>query len=57
MSMSTVNAVNESSPASTRQAIDALAFFGLTDLFVVAIAVHDVLTRRRLHPATLWGIS
>ena len=30
MSMATVNAVNESSPASTRQAIYALAFFGLT---------------------------
>lgn len=32
-----------------------LAFFGLTDLFVVAIAVWDFRTRGRLHPATLWG--
>ncbi len=31
------------------------AFFGLTDLFIVAIAIRDVRTRGRLHPATLWG--
>lgn len=31
------------------------AFFGLTDLFLVPLAVYDVLTRGRLHPATLWG--
>jgi len=29
--------------------------FGVTDLFVVAIAVYDYTTRRRIHPATLWG--
>jgi hypothetical protein len=32
-----------------------LAFFGLTDLFIVAIGVWDFRTRGRLHPATLWG--
>jgi hypothetical protein len=32
-----------------------LAFFGLTDLFVVAMGVNDLMTRRRLHPATVWG--
>jgi hypothetical protein len=32
-----------------------LAFFGLTDLFVVALAVWDLRTRKRLHPVTLWG--
>lgn len=31
------------------------AFFGLTDLFVLALVVRDLATRRRLHPATLWG--
>lgn len=31
------------------------AFFGLTDLFIVALAVWDWRTRGRLHPATLWG--
>ena len=32
-----------------------LLFFGLTDLFLVPLVVWDVTTRRRLHPATLWG--
>jgi hypothetical protein len=32
-----------------------VAFFGITDLFVVAIAIYDWRTRGRLHPATLWG--
>ena len=31
------------------------AYFGLTDVFVVALAVWDIRTRGRLHPATLWG--
>lgn len=31
------------------------AYFGLTDLFVVALGVWDVRTRGRLHPVTLWG--
>jgi len=32
-----------------------IAFFGLTDLFIVAIGIWDFRTRGRLHPATLWG--
>lgn len=31
------------------------AFFGVTDLFIVALAVWDFRSRGRLHPATLWG--
>jgi hypothetical protein len=31
------------------------AFFGVTDLFVVALVVYDLSTRGRIHPATLWG--
>ena len=31
------------------------AFFGVTDLFVVALVVYDLYTRGRIHPATLWG--
>jgi hypothetical protein len=31
------------------------AFFGLTDLFIVAMLVYDLATRRRVHPATIWG--
>ena len=36
-------------------ALGPLGFYGLTDLFLVAMAIHDLTTRRRLHPATLWG--
>ena len=32
-----------------------LAFFGLTDLFIIALAIWDFRTRGRLHPVTLWG--
>lgn len=32
-----------------------LAFFGLTDLFVIALAIWDFRTHGRLHPVTLWG--
>jgi len=32
-----------------------LAFFGITDLFVVALVIWDLRTRGRLHPVTLWG--
>jgi hypothetical protein len=32
-----------------------LAFFGLTDLFLVALAIWDFRSRGRLHPTTLWG--
>jgi hypothetical protein len=31
------------------------AYFGLSDLFVVALGVWDLRTRGRLHPVTLWG--
>ncbi len=30
-------------------------FFGLTDLFLVPIVIWDLVSRGRLHPATLWG--
>ena len=30
-------------------------FFGVTDLFVVAIIAFDLTTLRKVHPATLWG--
>ncbi|HEY3011914.1 MAG TPA: hypothetical protein VGJ36_04145 [Gemmatimonadales bacterium] len=31
------------------------AFFGLADLFILALLVYDLATRRRVHPATIWG--
>jgi hypothetical protein len=31
------------------------AFFGLTDLFIVACIIYDLVTRKRVHPATIWG--
>jgi hypothetical protein len=31
------------------------AFFGLTDLFIVALLIYDLTTRRKIHPATIWG--
>lgn len=31
------------------------AFFGLTDLFILAILVYDLATRRKVHPVTIWG--
>ncbi|MFO1317406.1 MAG: hypothetical protein U1F58_17580 [Burkholderiales bacterium] len=31
------------------------AFFRVTDLFIVALALWDLRTRGRLHPVTLWG--
>ena len=36
-------------------ALGPLAFFGLADLFVVALAIWDFRARGRLHPVTLWG--
>ena len=36
-------------------ALGPLAFFGLTDLFVFALAIWDFRSRGRLHPVTLWG--
>jgi len=31
------------------------AFFGILDLFLVALALWDIASRRRLHPVTIWG--
>jgi hypothetical protein len=31
------------------------AFFGLTDLFIVALLIYDLATRKKVHPATIWG--
>jgi len=31
------------------------AFFGITDLFLVPVVAWDILSLRRLHPATLWA--
>jgi hypothetical protein len=30
-------------------------FFGLGDLFILALLIHDLATRRKIHPATIWG--
>jgi hypothetical protein len=30
-------------------------FFGVADLFVVALIVYDLVTRKRVHAATIWG--
>ncbi len=32
-----------------------LAFFGITDLFIVALAIWDIRSNGRIHPVTLWG--
>jgi hypothetical protein len=32
-----------------------VAFFGLTDLFIVAMLTYDFTTLRKAHPATAWG--
>jgi len=32
-----------------------LGFFGVSDLFVVALIVYDLKTAKRVHPATIWG--
>jgi hypothetical protein len=32
-----------------------LVFFGITDLFIVALAIWDFRSRGRVHPVTLWG--
>lgn len=48
-------------PAIARLPLDFIAnggplvFFGLTDLFIVAVALYDFATLRRVHPATLWA--
>jgi hypothetical protein len=37
------------------ESLGPLGFFGVTNLFVVAIAAYDLMSRKRLHAATLWG--
>jgi hypothetical protein len=37
------------------QAYGPPAFFGIQDLFIVALVLWDVASRRRLHAVTLWG--
>ena len=37
------------------RAAGPLGFFGLTDLFIVAMLVYDLATRGKVHPATIWG--
>lgn len=32
-----------------------LTFFGLSDLFILGILAYDLVTRRKVHPATIWG--
>jgi hypothetical protein len=36
-------------------ALGPLGFFGLTFLFLLAAIVYDLISRRRVHPAYLWG--
>lgn len=42
-------------PFAFIQQVGPLAFFGLADLFIVACLLYDLVTRRRLHQATVWG--
>ena len=32
-----------------------LTFFGLADLFILAVLTYDLVTRGKVHPATIWG--
>ena len=32
-----------------------MGFYAATDVFVVALLIYDLMTRGRIHPATLWG--
>jgi hypothetical protein len=32
-----------------------VAFFGLTDIFIVVCIIYDLVVRRRIHPAFIWG--
>jgi hypothetical protein len=42
-------------PLSFIQNGGALAFFGITDLFILAFVAIDTTKQRKLHPALLWG--
>jgi hypothetical protein len=35
----------------------AFVAYGVTDLFLAALVIYDLVTRRRLHPATILGGS
>jgi hypothetical protein len=37
------------------ETLGPLAYFGITDLFIVALAIWDFRSRGKLHPVTLWG--
>jgi len=32
-----------------------VGFFGVADLFIVALVIYDIATRKRVHAATIWG--
>lgn len=42
-------------PFAFIQQMGPLAFFGLADLFIVAILIYDLIARRLPHRATVWG--
>jgi hypothetical protein len=42
-------------PFAFIQEVGPLAFFGLTDLFVVALLIYDLISLGRVHRATAWG--
>ena len=42
-------------PFAFIQQVGPLAFFGLADLFILVCLIYDLISRRRPHPATLWG--
>ena len=42
-------------PVPLLQQFGLPAFFGVTDLFVLAAIAYDFLARRRVHPAYVWG--
>lgn len=42
-------------PIAFIQSHGALGFFGVTDAILLACIAYDVFSRRRLHPAYLWG--
>jgi hypothetical protein len=42
-------------PIELMAATSPLVFFGILDLFLLAVVAWDLATRRKLHPATLWG--
>ena len=54
-------AINILTPAIARIPFDfvinggPLVFFGLTDLFLIAVVAFDTFKHRRLHPVFLWG--